>query len=275
MDRLTIARATHGVSLKSRVGGAQNLFLSTNQVRLVAAGDFTATAEAQSSCLLQSLTIDAQTAGEQTQGVITECTVAGQSVFVSDQSACLSAFGPTAFNANARSLGISINNNMKVVVQGTSASATAAISLGIQVDPLPDDKVKTRANQAHAYNFCFGMGEKVIPAAGSATLSARSNRAVTLGDIILQNNTLPAAFVLSEDLVVTSLTVGGLEMLNGVTGAQEIGLACFGAQASNYTGVKLAYPINPQTEVSITVKNYDAANAATVAGAIFCEPWQG
>jgi hypothetical protein len=275
MDRKTIARAVHGVTLKSRVGGAQNLFLATDQIRLVAPGVFTATAEAQSSCLLQSLTIDAQTLGEQTQGLITEISVAGQSTMVSDQSACLSAFSPTAFNENARSLGISVNNNMKVVVQGSIASATGAISLGLQVDPLADDMVKTRAEQAHSYNFCFGMGEKAIPAAGSATLSARSNRAVTLGDIILQNNTLPAAFVLSEDLVITSLTIGGLEMLNGVTGAQEIGLACFAANASNYSGVKLGYPINPQTEVAITVKNYDAVNAATVAGAIFCEPWQG
>lgn len=276
MDRKTIARAVHGVSLKARVGGAQNLFLATDQVRLVAAGDWTATAEAQSSCLLQSCTIDAQSLGEQTQGLITEISVAGQSVFVSDQAACLSAFSPTAFNENARSLGLSVNNNMKVVVQGSSAAAAAAISLGIQIDPLPDDRVKTRAMQAHAYNFCFGMGEKVIPPAGSATLSARSNRAVTLGDVILQNNTLPGGtFVLSQDMVITSFTIGGLEMLNGITGAQEIGLSCFSAQASNYSGVKLGYPINPQTEVSITIKNYDAANPGTVAGAIFCEPWQG
>jgi hypothetical protein len=64
-------------------------------------------------------------------------------------------------------------------------------------------------------------------------------------------------------------------MLNGVTGAQEIGLSSFAAQASNYTGLKLGYAINPQTEVSITIKNYDAANAAEVAGAIFCESWKG
>jgi len=276
MDRKNVARATHGVTLKQRVGTAQNLFLGTTQVRLAAAGDFTSTAEAQSSCLLQALNIDAQTGGVQTQGVITEITVAGQSVMVSDQSACIAAFSPTAYNENARSLGISVNNNMKVVVQGTSDSATAAISLGIQIDPLENDMVKTRAQQAYNYNFCFGLGSKSIPNGASATLSARSNRAVTLGDIILQNNTLPgAATVLSEDLVVTSLLIGGLEMLNGVTGAQEIGLAAFAAQASNYTGLKLGYAINPQTEVSITIKNYDAVNTATVAGAIFCESWKG
>lgn len=276
MDRKTVARATHGVSLKARVGGAQNLFLSSDQVRLGAAGNFTITAEAQAPCLLQACTIDAQSTGEQTTGLISEISVGGQSVMVSDQSACIAAFGPTAFNQDARSLGISVNNNMKVVVQGSSSAAAANVSLAIAVDPIPSEKVKTRAEQAYNYNFCFGLGEKVIGAAASATLSARSNRAVTLGDIILQNNTLPGGtFVLSEDLVITSILIGGLEMLNGVTGAQEVGLSCFAAQASNYSGLKLGYPINPQTEVAITVKNYDAANAATVAGAIFCEPWQG
>ena len=273
MSRKNVYRATHGVSFKQKVGEAQNLFLSTVQSRLGGAGNFTLTAEAQRSCLLQGLNIDAQLAGVASQGTISEISVAGQSCMVSDQPACISAFSPTSYGFASRSIGISVNNNMKLVIQGSIINAGSNVSLACSVDPLKDEQVKTRSEQAEAYNFCFGLGTKGIPAAGTASLTARSNRAVTLGRIILQNLTAPGgAFVASDSVVCTSILVQGLEMLNGITGAQEISLSNFEAQASDI-GLELSYPIAPQTEVTFVFKNYDPANAATVSGAIFCQPW--
>jgi len=275
MNRADVYRAHHGISLKQKVGTAQNLFLSGVQNRLAAPGGFTQTAESQRPCLLQALTIDAKSAtGEPATGEITEVTVAGQSCFVSDKSCSIQAFSPEAFNASCRSLGISVNNNMKVVVQGNLTNAGGNVSLAIALEPITEDQVKTRAEQAEAYNYVFGCGTATIAAAGKASLTARSNRAVTLGELIIANETAPGgAFVVNSDIVVTSILIGGLEMLNGATGAQEISLNCFQSIASDYQGLNFGYPIAPQTEVEIKFENKDAVNAATVSGAIFCEPW--
>lgn len=272
MDRKKLSRATHGITFRQRVGTAQNLFLSTNQVRLGGAGAFTLTGEAQRACLLEALTIEAKLAGAQSAGLISEISVGGQSAMVSDQSACISAFSATSFNASARSLGISVNNNMKLVIQGEVLNAGSNVSLNCALTPIPDDAVKTRSEQSAQYNFCFGLGSKQIPAAGTASLKARSNRQVTLGDIILQNIT-GAPFVQSDDLVITSILIGGLQMLNSTTGAQEVAVTALTAGATDSAGINLGYPINPNTEVEFVIKNYDAANPATVAGAIFCEAW--
>lgn len=275
MNRKTVSRATHAVTFQAKVGQAQNLFLSTNQERLAAAGKFTLTSEAQRPCLLQGLAIDAQDAGVASEGIITEITVAGQSCLVSDQAACISAFSPTGLpgNTEERSIGISVNNNMKVVIQGEILNVKGNISMALAIDPLPESQVKTRSAQAEAYNYIFGCGKVSVPAAGSASLTARSNRAVTLGRIILQNLTAAGgAFVASDSLRCTSILIQGLEMLNGVTGAQEISLANFEAGVTD-AGLLLNYPIAPQTEVTFVISNKDAANAAVVGGAIFCSPW--
>jgi len=273
MNRADVFRATHGISLKEKVGTAQNLFLSSTQSRLGAAGAFTLTCESQRPCLLQTVTIDADNAGAQCTGDITTLTVAGQETLVSDKAVSLGVFSATSFNSKCRSLGISVNNNMKVVIQGNLTNTGGNVSTAIALDPIPEDRVQTRQAQAAAYSYVFGLGSKGVPAAGNATLSARSNRAVTLGEILLTNETNPGAFVQSSDIVITSIKIGGLEMLNSATGATEISLNCFSPQNTDYMGLNLAYVISPQTEVEVELKSYDAVNAAEVGGAIFCEPW--
>jgi len=272
MNRSDVYRQSHGISFAQKVGQAQNLFLAGAQNRLGAAGAWTQTAEAQRPCLLQTFTVSAQLAGVQCEGTITEITIAGQSGMVSDQSCCIEAFAPTSYNASARSLGISVDNNMKVVVQGTILNTGGNVSLAIALDPIPESAVKTRAQQAQAYNFVFGLGTTNILAGATGSLKARSNRAVTLGELTLQNLTAAgAAFVNNDDIILTSCLVGGLEMLNGVTGTQEISLDAFIAQASDPL-LSFSYPINPQTEVELKFTNV-GANPCDIGGAIFCEPW--
>ena len=272
MNRSDVYRAAHGITFAQKVGSAQNLFLAGTQNRLGAAGAFTQTAEAQRSCLLQTFTVSAQNAGVQCEGVITEITVAGQSCMVSDQSCAIGAFSPTAYNASARSLGISVDNNMKVTVQGELINTGGNVSLAIALDPIPTAAVKTRAEQAQAYNFVFGLGTVNIAAGATGSLKARSNRAVTLGELTLQNLTAAGgAFVNNDDIIITSILVGGLQMLNGSTADQEISLDAFIAQASDPM-LSFSYPINPQTEVEIKFNNV-GANPCDIGGAIFCEPW--
>jgi hypothetical protein len=241
-------------------------------------GAFTITSTVERPALLQTLNVFADNnAGGFSEGTITEITVGGQSIMVSDSVACLSSLRPvTNFGAykGAHSLGISINQQMTLVVQGTTVNASN-VSVACALDPLPGAQfVKSRAQQALNYNVLFGTGQVAIPAIagpvpGQVTSIATSNRACTLGQLLIQNNN-PA--IPSQDLVISSIKISGLEMLAGPTGNQEISIAQFAADAGDVAGSTLGYEIAPMARVEITYLNYNAA-IATVCGAIFCEPW--
>ena len=264
MDRQKIAKAVHDIGLKNRVGTAQNLYLGTTQIRQGAAGDFTLTAQIQRAALLQTLTVSCNN-----EFTISEISVAGQSCLTSDSVVGGSAFGRTLYYKAASALGISVNNNMQVVVQGNTTVASN-ISLAVGLDPIPNGAVKTRSQQAHAYNYCHGLGTAVVPAGGASTMTSISNRAAVLGLIVLENQT---GAVANSDLLVTSLKVDGLEMLAGQTGADEIPIEAFFADSTAYKDNTLGYPVNPQSRIEIGFFNHNAA-AATVSGAIFLEPWK-
>lgn len=276
LNRQSVSQACYCITPYQKVGGAQNLYLGATMLRGTV-GAFTQTSQIERPALLQSLNLFADdNAGGFSAGTITEVTIGGQSIMVSDSVACLASLRPINNFSDyhgSSSLGISVNQQMTVVIQGTTVAA-ANVGMAVALDPLPTQLVKTRAEQATNYNVIFGTGQVNIPAIvgptpGQVTSVATSNRACTLGSLIIQNNSA----VPTQNIVVSSLKVSGLELLAGATGIQEIPLAQFAADsASSPIGGSLGYEIPPMARVEITYLNYDAA-IATVCGTIFCLPW--
>ena len=272
MDRPIMFKNAHQVTMRQKVGTAQNLYLSSPQNRGLGAGAaFTNTSTIQRPILIQTLNID----GTDDQGDITEITIAGLSLFVSDQSACLAAFSSKSFGSRNRSVGVSALNNQTVVVQGSLVNG-GNVGVAIAVDPLEARSVKSPANQAKAYNFVFGLGTVSIPAGGvnTASLIATATRPCTLGEIILSNHSSGETAVKSEDVVIEDIRVAGLSMLCGQTGAQQIPLTALENSSSDLLGLKLSYPIEANARVEVVLRNYDGANACQVSGAILIEPWK-
>ena len=249
MDRPIMFKNAHQVTMRQKVGTAQNLYLSSPQNRGLGAGAaFTNTSTIQRPILIQTLNID----GTDDQGDITEITIAGLSLFVSDQSACLAAFSSKSFGSRNRSVGVSALNNQTVVVQGSLVNG-GNVGVAIAVDPLEARSVKSPANQAKAYNFVFGLGTVSIPAGGVNTAS------------------LISAELRPE---LCRYRVAGLSMLCGQTGAQQIPLTALEHSSSDLLGLKLSYPIEANARVEVVLRNYDGANACQVSGAILIEPWK-
>ena len=270
MDRQLVAKATHSITLRQKVGTAQNLYLGDALIRGLAPGiPFVQTATIQRPAVLQTMNIDS-TDG---LGDITDITVSGLSLFVSDQSACLAAFTSNSFGAKQRSIGCSISNNQTVVVQG-SLVAGGAVGMSVGLDPIKAKDVKSPAAQATSYDFVFGCGTTAVPpiaagVPGTATLIATSTRPCTLGQLILQNHSA----IPNDDLVVDSIRVAGLQMLAGATATQQIPLAALLNTSSDIACLRLSYPIESNARVEIQIRNFNAA-AAQVAGAILIEPWK-
>ncbi len=269
MNRQAISKACHDIGFANRVGEAQSLYLGAPRQILGAAGQFTLTGTAQRPLVLQTLNIEAGAGGVGSQGTISAINVAGQSCMTSNAVAGLQAFNSLSFGAHARSIGISVNNNMQVTVIG-NVTAGANVSMAVGCDPIPESKVKTRSQQAESYNFVHGCGSVAVGAGATGTLTSVSQRAVTLGEVILE---LGSAGNI-EDLYVTSFRIAGLEMLAGQTGADDIPLAAFQAGASQINDLTLGYCIRPQAQIDIDILNI-SAGPITVNGTIFCLPWSG
>jgi len=269
MDRQTIARACHDVGFSNRVGEAQGLFLSGNNVILGAAGTFTMVATAQRSLLLETLNIEAAAGGVNNFGTISAVNIAGQSALTSNAVCGISMFRSTSFCAKSRALGISVENNMQVTVIGNTTAASN-VSMAIGCQPIPTSSVKTRSAQAESYNYVHGCGTVVVPAGATATMTSVSQRQVTLGSIVLELGSAGNV----EDLYVTSFRISGLEQLAGQTGNQQVPLAAFLENASMCNDLTLGICINPQAQVDIDIQNIGGA-PVTVNGGIFCLPWSG
>lgn len=273
MDRMLIAKSEHNVTLRQKVGTAQNLYLSDAQQRGLAAGaDWSITSTIQRPALLQSLQVNVT----DDQADLTDVTVSGLSLFVSDQTCAAACFNSKSFGARKRSIGISINNNQTVVVQGKNVVAASTAGVAVAIDPLDSSAVKSPSEQAERFNFVFGLGSVSVPAGAAATASliATATRPCTLGEIILANHSTGATAVKSEDIVIEDIIVAGLSMLAGATATQQIPLTVFENSASDIAGLSLNYPIEANARVEVKLRNYDGANACDIAGGILVEPWK-
>jgi len=272
MDRQLVSKSKHNVTIRQKVGTAQNLYLADAQQRgLVAGAAWNITSTTQRPVLLQTLNIDVT----EDKANITDVTVSGLSLFVSDQSCAAACFSSKSFGARQRSIGISINNNQTVVVQGTAVVAGTA-GVAIAVDPILQREVKSPADQADQFNFVFGLGTVSVPSGGGSTASliATATRPCTLGQLILANHSSGGTSVKSEDVVIEDIRVAGLSMLAGATASQQIPLTALENSASDIMGLRLNYPIEANARVELVLRNYDGANACDVAGGILIEPWK-
>jgi len=274
MDRQLVYKSAHNVTVRQKVGKAQNLYLGDQQIRgLGALAPFVQTSTVQRPVMLSTMNICSSVP----EGDITNITCAGLSLFTSNQSACLEAFAPASFGQRQRVIGLSLTNNQTVVIQG-NLTAGGDVGMAVAVDPIEQSEVKQPADQALAYNYVFGLGTVLVPAIvgvvpGQAQLQAVATRDCTLGEIILASHTA-AILTAGSDIMISSILVSGLEQLCGATATQQIPLAAFQNTASDAnSGLRLSYPIQSNAVVTITLLNFNAA-ACQVAGAIFCEPWK-
>ncbi len=270
MDRQTIARACHDVGFTNRFKEAQGLFLSGPNVVLAAPGNFTITSTAQRALLLETLNIEAASAGVNSFGTISAINIAGQSAMTSNQVCGISMFRSTSFCSGSRALGISVDNNMQVTVIGNITSPASNVSVAIGCQPIPSDTVKTRSEQATAYNYVHGLGSVVCAGGATTTVTSVSQRAVTLGSIVME---LGSAGNI-DDLYVTSFRISNLEQLAGAAGQQQVPLAAFLENASMCKDLTLGICIRPQAQIDIDIQNIGGP-AVTVQGGIFCLPWSG
>ena len=274
MDRQIVYKSAHNITLRQKLGEAQNLYLGDAQIRALGPlAPFTQTATTQRPIMLSTMNITSDTPA----GDITNITVSGLSLFTSNQSAALECFSPQSFGQRQRVIGLSMSNNQTVVVQG-NLTAGGNVAMAVAVDPIAQSAVKQPADQSSGYNFIFGLGSVVVPAIagvvpGTAQLVAVAVRDCTLGELILASHTAAIATA-GTDIIISSINVAGLEQLCGATATQNIPLQAFQNTASDAnSGLRLSYPVLSNARVVITLLNFNAG-PITVAGGIFCEPWK-
>ena len=262
MNRQKMSIAENCISYNQRFDEAQSFLLSSAKGASGTTFDLTATT--QRPILLQSFGFTATQTG-----MISDIKVAGQSLFCSDQSAAAGAFSFDAFGAESRVIGLTISNNQTVNVSGTLSGAGTS-GFAISAYPIESAQVRNLKEQGERYNYVFGLPETTIAAGSTATMQATATRGCVLGEVRLVNQ--DATTTTSDNIVISSFKVSGIEMLSGDSG-QEVPLEALEGGASDVLGLQLNYPIEPNAIVSITLENKAGATAAKVAGAIFVAPF--
>ena len=210
-----------------------------------------------------------------TQHMITDITVSGQSVFASDQGCPVSAFDPAGWlgATGHRSLGIPLAARQQVVVSGDPASvfgpaAASNVGMAIGTAPIePQQVIPVNQLGGEALSYVCGLGEIPIAAAAAATLTCTIRRPVMLGALTLD---FDAGVV--DDYVVRSVTINNVQMLSGENGVLgEIPLSVFLNNSSDIDGKIIGYPAPLNGQFSVEIFNYGAV-AANIAGACFTVP---
>ena len=254
---------------------AQAYYLGTQMVRQGAPGAYNLTSTLEQAALLEDLILDASN-----QHLISDITLAGQSIWASNQPAPNTAFINNAWlgATGHRSISIPLASRQQVVVSGDTTAALGAfgpaaatnISVAVGTAPIdPDQVVPVNDLGGEAMSYVLGMGAVNVAAGATANLVCTIRRPVMLGALMLDhdNGAIP-----TSDLTVQSVTVNNVEMLSSIGTQQgEVSFAAFQAQSSDTDGKIIAYPGPLNGQVQITVRNYNAA-AVNVAGAIFTLP---
>jgi hypothetical protein len=238
---------------------AQGLALGLG--RSTGAAAFSLTGTLQIPALLQDLVLRASQLG-----LVTDLRVAGQVLMCSNQGATLDMFRPDAEVEGQRGLGIPLAAQQVVQCDGTLAAA-GTIAGGIGVDPITPDRVVPVNMLGRALDYVFGLGSSGAVAAGAAgTLTATSRRDVMLGRIVMNSDG-------GGDVVtVRSIQVNNIELLSGQSGAtDELPVEYFSGENSDVDGLTLAYPVQDNGNVTVTIQNNDAV-ARTTYGGIFVMP---
>tara|TARA_R110000824_G_scaffold128708_1_gene289786 strand:+ start:389 stop:1159 length:771 start_codon:yes stop_codon:yes gene_type:complete len=240
-------------------GKTQSLILSGTALNAVAP---LLSATPQKAIMLGVLNIESTQLGN-----VTDITVMGERLMVSNASAPLEMFSNATTDPRETYAGFTIGGGKNANIQ-VQLAAVGNTSFGWFCDPIS----KEVANEAEGEfaNWIYGLGSVNIPFGTSAVLVGVSNRPCTLGQLILANHSVAA--IPSSNLLVTSVVVAGDELLAG-DGTQQVPLSAFQNNSQASTGLDLNYRIPYNANVTITIQNVDAALLGTVAGGVFCRAY--
>ena len=190
---------------------AQSNYLGTGMVR-AAAGVYQLTSTLEQACLLEDVTISAST-----QHMITDITLAGQSIFASNVGCPNTAFLANAWvgGTGHKSIGVPLASRQQVVITGDAAPAppfgpalAVDASCAIGTAPIdPEQVIPVNDLGAEAMSFVVGLGSVNVAAGATANLVATVRRPVMLGAMVLDWDT---AGVVISDLTVESVTVNNV-----------------------------------------------------------------
>ena len=256
---------------------AQGYFLGSNYAVGVGIGaNQILTGTAQVPLLLEELVLDS-TADD---GIITAIRLAGQNLFASNSSVPLKIFKSYSFahRDSSSSLSVPIDRNQTFQVSLTNGAAAADYVMSVGTTPLinPDGSEVASTpdvNQLGSLlNYVFGFGGyQNVGAAATVTFTATALRNCTLGKLIICNDQ-PAAFGALSDITIDSIQVNNIELLSSAAGevipAETLGILSM----IDLDDSLVAYNVELNSTVSITVTNRNAAVAQNISMAAFCLP---
>lgn len=226
----------------------------------------TLTGQTQVGLLLEDVVLESSQTG-----LVTDILLAGQSVMCSDLGMDLRAFASNSYCDGHRALGVPFNKTQFVTVKAT-LDANGTIAGLVNVQGLPEDVKAAGLPDVNALgerlHYAFGLGSVVVPAGGTAFITATATRDCTLG---LIGFSAIAATIL--DLTITQIKHNGRELLAGRQDAtvDEVPLIGFSHQNTDVDGRILACRVKTNDKLVIGLRNYNAGNL-TVWGGIFCLP---
>ena len=200
------------------------------------------TATPQKAVMLGVLNIESSQLGN-----VTDITVMGQRLMVSNATAPLEMFQNTTTDPRETYAGFTIGGGKQANINVTLAAAGNT-----------------------SFGWFYGLGSVNIAAGASGTIVGVANRPCTLGQLILANHSVAA--IPSSNLLVTSCVVAGDELMAG-DGTQSAPISSFINSSQAAGGLDLNYRIPYNANVTITIQNVDAALLGTVAGGVFCRAY--
>tara|TARA_R100000655_G_scaffold109751_2_gene165280 strand:- start:2040 stop:2837 length:798 start_codon:yes stop_codon:yes gene_type:complete len=256
---------------------AQGYFLGSNYAVGVAAnGNQILTGTAQVPLLMEQLVLDS-TADD---GIITAIRLAGQNLFASNSSVPYKLFKSYSFahKDSSSSLSVPIDRNQTFQVSLTNGAAVADYVMAVGTTPLinPDgSEVATTpdVNQLGSLlNYVFGFGGyQAVGAGATVTFTATALRNCTLGKLIICNDQA-AAFGALADITIDSVQVNNIELLSSAAGevipAETLGVL----SQIDLDDALIAYNVELNSTVSITVTNRNAGVGQNISMAAFCLP---
>ena len=249
---------------------AQGYFLGTNAAAQTAAGaTITLSATAQLPLLLEDLVITSQQADGFT---VSEIKLAGQSLMCSNQNFVGKGFSYAAQSEGYRSVSCPIDQNQTFEITIVNGAQAARFGFAVGTTPIAQSQVIPTSQLGQALNYSFGLSNAVVPAGGTAKMTATALRPVTLGRLILSEvGKAGVKFDELEEIEIQSIKVNNIELLSGNATDNPIPAQVCSVYSTLDQDLLLAYPISLNGTIEITLKNNGAADT-TVEGGIFVLP---
>jgi len=255
---------------------AQGFSLGVASANVAAGGPITTfTGTTQVPVLLEDLIISS---GLATGGLVTSLRVAGQEIFASNLPCPVAAFNAASQVEQYRSVSLTLDQQQTFAMDINNTSGLAGtFQFSVATTPITQREVVPTSQSGDALNYCFGFGESLAipaaPAVGSTvTLTATALRPCILGRLVITQDGAVGAGGNLAGVEVTSILVNNIELLSGAAGpGGNVPAEAFGVLSTDTNGAQLAYPVELNSNVSITIVN-NSAVAVGVGAMCFCLP---